>query len=121
MKLSCIVADESVDVRTCNALIKDGYNVYCIHDHQKCADDIKILEVAIIKEAYILTEDKDLARFITSRKNLHKGTLLVYLPGLSIAEKNSYIFNALRNHTEALLNSFAVLNREKLSIKKYFL
>src|SRR5690349_17416854 len=114
MKFPCIVIDESVDVRICNALKKDGHNIYSIADHHTCMDDMKIIEVAVIKEAFIVTEDKYLGKIIANKKILHKGTLLLQLFGLTIAEKNSLVFNAFLNHTDALINSFAVLTPKKL-------
>ncbi len=121
MSLPCIVIDENVDARICKALQKDGYNIYSVVERNSCVDEIKIIEVAVIKEAFILTEDKDFAKEIAYKKVLHKGTLLLQLKGLSIAEKNSLVFNAFLNHKEELLNSFAVLTPEKLTIRKYFL
>lgn len=121
MSFPCIVVDESVDTRICSALQKDGYNLYYIAAHHTCVDDIKIIEVAVIKEAMILTEDKDLGRFIAQRKNLHKGTLLLQLAGLTTAEKKSHIFNAFLNHKYDIINSFTILTPQKLTIKKYFL
>ena len=120
MSYSCIVIDENVDIRICKALQKDGYNIYSVGERNSCVD-VKIIEVAAIKEAFILTEDKDFAKEIAYKKVLHKGTLLLQLKGLSIAEKNSLVFNAFLNHKEELLNSFAVLTPEKLTIRKYFL
>src|SRR5690349_19824351 len=120
MKFPCIVIDESVDTRICTALQQSEYNIYYIAAHHSCVDDIKIIEVAAIKEALIITEDKDLGRLIANRKNLHKGTLLLQLPGLSVAEKNSLVFNAFLNHKDELINSFTVLTSERLIVRKYF-
>lgn len=121
MKFPCIVIDESVDTRICTALQKSDYNIYCIAAHHTCVDDIKIIEVAAIKEAFVITEDKDFGRFTMNRKNLHKGTLLLQLPGISVAEKNSLVFNAFLNHKDELINSFTVLTSEKLMVRKCFL
>jgi predicted nuclease of predicted toxin-antitoxin system len=120
MRFPCIVIDESVDTRICTALQKDGYNIYYMASHHTCVNDIKIIEVAAIKEAFVITEDKDFGRFTMSRKNLHKGTLLLLLAGLSVAEKNSVVFNAFLNHKDELVNSFTVLTSEKLIVRKYF-
>jgi predicted nuclease of predicted toxin-antitoxin system len=119
MRFPCIVIDESVDTRICTALQKGGYTIYYVAGHHTCVDDLKIIEVAAIKEALIVTEDRDLGRLIANRKSLHKGTLLLQLPGLSVAEKNSHVFNAFLNHKDELINSFAVLTNEKLIVRKY--
>lgn len=120
MSFPCIITDDSVDSRICKALQKDGYKIYPVAEHCTAADDTKIIEVAVIKEGFIVTEDKDLGKAIACKKNLHKGTLLLQLKGLTIAEKNSLVFNAFLNHKEELLDSFAVLTPEKLTIRKYF-
>jgi hypothetical protein len=120
MRFPCIVTDESVDMRICNALQKDGYDIYAVAAHYSCVDDIKIIEVAVIKEALIITEDKYLGKFIANKKMLHKGTLLLQLAGLTIAEKKSLVFNAFLNQKDALINSFAVLTPKKLTVRKYF-
>ena len=120
MNFPCILTDENVDTRICKALQKDGYKIYFVAEHHPSVEDNKMLEVAVIKEAFIVTEDKDLAKEIAYKKNLHKGTLLLQLKGLSIAEKNSLVFNAFSNHQEDLLDSFTVLTPEKLTIRKYF-
>lgn len=120
MSFPCIVIDESVDTRICTALQKSGYTIYYIAAHHTCVDDIKIIEVAAIKEAFIITEDKEFGKFMINRKNLHKGTLLLQFSGLSVAEKNSLVFNAFLNHKDELINSFTVLTPEKLIVRKYF-
>jgi|SRR5215831_5696726 len=120
MNFLCVVIDANVDARIGKALQKEGYNIYSLSDHQACADDIKIMEVAAIKEAYIITEDKEFGKVISYKKNFHRGTLLLQFAGLTIAQKNSAVFNALLNHGDELIDSFSVLTSEKLTIRKYF-
>lgn len=54
-----IIADESVDARIILALKQDGFLVYSIAKECSGIPDIEVIQIAILKQALIITEDKD--------------------------------------------------------------
>ncbi len=80
--------------------------------------DIDIIQLAAEKGAYILTEDNDFGDELVFRKMPHAGAMLLRLAGVNIEDKNRLILMAIEKHPEELLNSFSVLSKKKLRIRK---
>lgn len=112
-----IIADESVDASILQAQQK-GYVVYSIASNNNGASDSEVINIAVIKKAFIITEDKDFGDEIVFKKSTHYGTLLLRLHGLHINIKISLVINIIEKYNTELLYSFSVLTSKKLRIRK---
>lgn len=113
-----IIIDESTDARITQALKDAGYKIFSIQEMLPGMDDIDIIKLAAGKNAYILTEDKDFGDALVYQKFSHSGAMLLRLSGLPIEERKRLVLRTLNIHSEELLYSFSVLNKNKLRIRK---
>ncbi len=116
-----IIADESVDDRIIRCLQEQGYQVYSIGDEIPGISDFQVIDIAVVKNGYILTEDKDFGDIIVYNNNSkHRtGSLLLRILDLPISAKNQLILETLLHHSAQLKECFAVLTSKKLRIRKY--
>lgn len=114
-----IIADESVDSRIVNALAEYGYEVYSISQQNAGISDSEVIEIALEKNEFILTEDKDFGDQLIYRKVAVLGAMLLRLSGTSIAAKITSVTTVFAGHESELLGCFAVLSPHKLRIRKY--
>jgi predicted nuclease of predicted toxin-antitoxin system len=113
---SVIVADESVDSRIVEKLRTAGISVFSIAENQSSITDKQVLEIAVSKNALLITEDKDFGELVFRFQLEHKGILL-----LRLIDKPKNIEVAVQiivEHYSDLLNNFSVLNENKLRIKQ---
>lgn len=82
-----IIADESVDARIIISLRELGYSVYSISKEKPGITDTEVIEIAIEKKGYILTEDKDFGDELVYREKHNVGGMLLRLQDLSIDKK----------------------------------
>jgi predicted nuclease of predicted toxin-antitoxin system len=73
---SIIVADESVDSRIVEKLRATGISVFSIAENQSSIMDKQVLEIAVSKNALLITEDKDFGELVFRFQLEHKGILL---------------------------------------------
>ena len=113
-----LLADESVDFGIIEALRIDGYEIEAIIEIDPSIDDDEVLEIAIKKDAILLTEDKDFGELTYRLKKPNKGILLIRLSGLTIEKKIEMVLETLDKHKEEIKNHFSVLSVNKLRIRK---
>ncbi len=115
-----IVADESVDGRIISALKKHEYAVFAIASECSGVSDSQVIELAISKQAFIITEDKDFGDELVYRKvSLAVGSLLLRLYDVSIEVRVHLILDVIASNGLMLQAAFSVLTSKKLRIRKY--
>lgn len=70
-KFPLIIVDESTDARISEALREVKFSVFSVQEIIPGTDDLDIIKLAVEKEAYILTEDKDFGDELVYRKSTH--------------------------------------------------
>ena len=113
-----IIADENTDARIIQSLIYNGYHIFSVQQLMPGISDAEIIKYAWIKGGFILTEDKDFGDELVYQKKLHHGALLLRLAGVGIDEKVRLILIAFQKHSHDFINSFSVLSKNKLRIRK---
>ena len=113
-----IVIDESTDARITQALNEALYKTISIQQLMSGTDDIDIIQMAIDKGAYIITEDKDFGDELVYKKSTHNGAMLLRLAGVEIDKKIELVLGAFNKHHKELINAFAVLSKRKLRIRR---
>ncbi len=114
-----IIADESVDARIIRHLSDIGYSVYSIMAETPGIPDSKVIEIAIEKNGYLITEDKDFGDELVYRKVHNVGSMLLRLSDKPIDARTLLITKTLAFHANSLLNAFSVLTSKKLRIRSY--
>ena len=114
-----IIADESVDARIIRALRSHGYEVYSIIEEAPGITDSEVIEVAVRKEGYIITEDKDFGDELVYRKAHNISSMLLRISDLPIESRVKLVIETLRLHSSDLYQCFSVLTAKKLRIRKY--
>ena len=76
--------------------------------------DSDIIQLANMKDAIIITMDKDFGELVFREKNTHKGILLLRLEDAKSEEKLAAIQNIIPEHLRKLKNNFSVYQNGKL-------
>jgi predicted nuclease of predicted toxin-antitoxin system len=113
-----IVADEGVDKSIVSHLRKLGYEVYYILEEKSGISDDSVLEIANSKKALLITLDTDFGELIFRLKEASHGVLLFRFSGLTKIEKLKIVENTINKHSHELLNSFTVVTKETIRIRK---
>lgn len=111
------VADENFDFSTVKALPNKGHSVFAIAESFPSITDPQVLQIAIDRQAILLTEDKDFGELVHRLRMPHCGILLVRLVKVSSLEKSSRICQIIEQWGDELLNSFSVLSNDQLRIR----
>jgi len=113
-----IVADESVDFGIVKLLRTENFSVLSIAEKYNGITDLEVLEIAVKKDALLITEDKDFGELAFRLKYKHTGILLIRLSGLPRKERIRTAFEIIKEHAGKLKDNFSVLNVQGLRIKQ---
>jgi predicted nuclease of predicted toxin-antitoxin system len=103
------LADESVDHRLVLALRSKGLAVGSVTESASGSSDRQVLEMAVLQDSVLITEDKDFGE-LTFRLHLpNRGIMLVRSSDLSIEERADAMIAIAGLHATELGESFVVL------------
>ncbi len=111
------VADESVDLNLVKFLRNKGLVIFSIMEEVPSLNDKIVLELAVQKNAILITEDKDFGELVYKLKLPHKGLLLLRLENIP-DDKFEIIHLFITKYAADLSLSFAVLKNRRLRIRK---
>lgn len=112
------VADESVDRPIVERLRHDGHNVTYVAELSPSISDEQVLQEASIRNALLLTEDKDFGELVYRLGRVHAGVVLIRLAGLPPAVKAETVANVLQDHGTELQGAFTVISPGAVRIRK---
>ena len=112
-----IVTDESVDFSIIQLLRDAGFSVLAIVEEYQGWPDSKVLDLAFQEKAYLITEDKDFGELTYRLKRPSHGILLVRMMDEPNEEKAALVLQVIQQHLDQLINTFAVLEKNKLRIR----
>ncbi|MGH2611793.1 MAG: DUF5615 family PIN-like protein [Rhabdochlamydiaceae bacterium] len=81
--------------------------------------DLEVIEIAINRRAFIITEDKDFGDELIYKKVTHACSLLLRLCNLPIKDRIHIILERLQSNSKAMQDAFSVLTAKKLRICKF--
>ena len=111
------VADENFDFSIVKELREKGHSVFTIAESFPSIPDPQVLQIAIDRQAILLTEDKDFGELVHRLRMPHCGILLVRLLKTSSLEKSFRVCQVIERWGNELLNSFSVLSSDQLRIR----
>ncbi len=114
------VVDVGVGTTIENWLVSEGYGVIGIGGLNPEMTDVEILELAVRKDAVIITMDKDFGELIYKENRIHKGVLLLRLDDAKADEKLAVIQNIFPLYIEKIRHNFSVFQNGLLRIRTLF-
>lgn len=81
-------------------------------------DDDEVLARAAEGLAVLVTVDKDFGELVYRHGRIHHGVLLIRLHGLAASEKARIVGAAVAEHGEELPGSFAVIDRNRIRVRR---
>ncbi|GAB3640339.1 DUF5615 family PIN-like protein [Spirosoma arcticum] len=111
------VADENFDFTVVKQLRENGFSVLAIAESFFSIADPQVLQIAVDRNAVLLTEDKDFGELVHRLRMPHCGILLIRLLKISSQEKSKRVCEVIEKQGIELINSFSVLSNEQLRIR----
>ena len=113
-----ILADENVDYQIIKNLRKNGFNVISILENYRGTPDKEILNLAMSKEALLLTEDKDFGEWIFAHKEKTIGIIYLRYSSDKVKNISNSLVNLLGKYENSLFNKFTVITVNKVRIRE---
>ncbi len=111
------VADENFDFTVVKELRERGFSVLAIAESFFSIADPQVLQIAVDRNAILLTEDKDFGELVHRLRMPHCGILLVRLLKADSIEKTKRVCEVIGSQHNQLKNSFSVLTIDQLRIR----
>lgn len=115
MRLLC---DEGVDRPIVDALRRAGQEVSYVAELSPGIDDDEVLARAAEEQAVLVTVDKDFGELVYRQGRIHHGVLLIRLHGLAASDKAQIVVGAVADHGAELPGAFAVIDRNRIRIRR---
>ncbi|MFQ5751894.1 MAG: DUF5615 family PIN-like protein [bacterium] len=112
-----IVADECVDFRIVTNLRTEGIEVISILEKYRSIPDKKVLELARLNKAILLTEDSDFGEWIFAHKEKGVGVIFLRYEPVDIDKILNSLISVLNKYKETLSNKFTVIRPQKIRIR----
>lgn len=112
------MCDEGVDRPIVDALRAAGHDVTYVAEQSPGVRDEDVLHQAAQEARVLVTADKDFGELVFRQDRLHSGVVLVRLHGLAPSEKAQIAVAAIAEHGSELVQSFAVLEKGRIRIRK---
>ena len=112
-----LLADENIDQFIISGLRNAGYTVYSVREDNAGISDAEVIDLAVEKQALILSEDKDFGEWVFSH---HRKTLGVILLRYQFPDRER-LLNALetvlQKYGKRLHDRFSVVTTTKIRIR----
>lgn len=112
------LADENIENEIIIALRLSGFEVLSIRETDPGIEDRSVLRIALSSDCILLTNDKDFGELVYRERRIAKGVILLRLGTTPIADRIERLKKVVSDHKSALLNSFSVISRNGLRIRK---
>ncbi len=111
-----LVADEGVDRQIVDRLASE-HDVYAIAHHNRGAPDEVVLQIARERNAVLVTGDKDFGELVFRRRLIHRGVILLRLPGMDTDVKASVVATVIAHHEPEMVSGFSVIGPSSVRIR----
>jgi predicted nuclease of predicted toxin-antitoxin system len=112
------LADESIDWPIVERLRNENYHVEYVVEIGPGISDERVLEIANLTRAILLTSDKDFGEIVFYQKRVTQGVVLIRLAGMSPASKGAVVAEALKDHASELIQAFTVIVPGAIRIRR---
>lgn len=112
-----LLADEGCDAASVRALRADGHDVVYVAESMRGAADQEVLAFAFSEARVLITEDKDFGELVHRLQLPACGIVLIRIDPIDRAVKTQQLRNAINKLDESLLESFVVVQKDKVRIR----
>jgi predicted nuclease of predicted toxin-antitoxin system len=110
------LADESCDFNAVRALREGGFDVLAVVEVSPRATDDRVIELAVLEDRILLTEDKDFGQLVYASAETSPGVVLIRFPARARQGLSAAILDLIRRRGEGLRASFTVLQPGRVRI-----
>lgn len=110
------LADESCDFAVVRALRGAGFDVAAIVEAAPGTSDERVIEIARMQHRILLTEDRDFGRLVFAAAHPASGVIFIRFPANRRAELPRRILDLVQREDLRLLQSFTVIDPDRIRI-----
>jgi predicted nuclease of predicted toxin-antitoxin system len=108
------LADESCDFNVVRALREAEFDVLAVVEVIPRATDVQVIELAVVEDRILLTEDKDFGQLVYASAETSPGVVLIRFPARQSV--SAATLELIRRRGEQLRGSFVVLQPGRVRI-----
>jgi predicted nuclease of predicted toxin-antitoxin system len=113
-----LVANEGVDRPVVERLRQDGHDVVYVAELSPSVADDEVLRLANVRNALLLTADKDFGELVFRQGLVHSGVVLLRLAGLANVTKAEIVAEVCRDRSADLIRAFSVVSPGQVRIRQ---
>ena len=113
-----LIADEGVDRVVVERLRGDGHDVVYVAELSPSVADEEVLRQANVRNALLITADKDFGELVFRQSLVHSGVILLRLSGLANATKAEIVAAVCRERAAEVLGAFSVISPGQVRIRR---
>jgi len=110
------LADESCDFNVVRALREAEFDVLAVVEVIPRATDARVIELAVVEDRVLLTEDKDFGQLVYASAATSPGVVLIRFPAGARQSVSAATLELIRRRREQLRGSFVVLQPGRVRI-----
>ena len=112
------LADESCDFNVVRELRAAGFDVLAVVEVSPRAADAQVIELAIVEDRILLTEDKDFGQLVYASAEASPGVVLIRYPASARQSLPPATLELIRYRGEQLRDGIVVLQRGRVRIRR---
>ena len=105
-----LLADECIERTIVEHLRSQEFTIDYVAENFSGIDDERVLEMARLSHAILLTADKDFGEIVFRQRLASAGVILIRLHGLRTSSKAEIIADALREYPNEMDGKFVVIS-----------
>lgn len=104
------LADENIDEMIVQALRAAGHDVWSVAEASPGIQDKEVLRESVVREATLITADKDFGELVFRQRLATYGVLLIRLPGWSSARRAAHVAAVVAELGATVVRNFTVID-----------
>jgi predicted nuclease of predicted toxin-antitoxin system len=110
------LADESCDFAVVRALRAAGFDVLCISESSRRAEDSEVIRLAVRENRILLTEDKDFGRLVYSHGQETLGVIFLRFPTFARRQISRDVVDLVKQQGEKLAGCFITVQPGRIRV-----
>lgn len=111
-------ADENVDEQIVVALRAQGHDVWSVAEQDGGLEDEAILAEALVRQAVLITGDKDFGEIVFRQRRTSFGVVLIRLPGLHVDTRAARVVAVLESVRDEVVGNFTVVDATGVRVRR---
>ncbi len=112
------LADESCDFAVVRALRSAGFDVLAVTEVAPRALDETVIELAVLEDRIVLTEDKDFGQLVYGSGRPSAGVILLRFPGRARSNVPDAVLRTVEEQEARLVGAFTIVQPGRMRIRR---